>query len=277
MTAADRKETDVLTIAHATDLEPEGGVAFRHSVALARDMGATLYSLHANPVSPEAGREMPDANEQLGQWPGSEGREVEFYKMLHTCCDDPVDTLLDAMRQIQPDLLVVGKHQTTGFFQLLRESVSEALALNTRVPTLFLPIGREGFVQEDTGAVQLERILLPVRDEQTFEEAARAVGDLIERLSARNVEIVLLHVGEDLDLDDLSTPTSEDGPRWRRVQRQGVLADEIAKCVDELDIDLIVMATEGHNSLGDVLSGSRTERVVRRSPCPLLSVPLAGE
>lgn len=272
----DERQEDVLTIAHATDLDPDGGVAFRHSVALAREMGARLYSMHANPVSQEASRQMPDANEQLRQWHGEEADEIEFYKMIHTCCDDPVSTLLDAMSQVEPDLLVVGKHQTEGFFQLLRESVSEALALNTSVPTLFTPIGQSGFVREDTGALELERILVPVRDATTFDEATRAAGAILERMAAKGAEVVLLHVGEDAALDELSVPESADGLRWRRVQRRGVLADEIVKCVDEFDIDLVVMPTEGHNSLGDVLSGSRTQRVVRRSSCPLLSVPFGG-
>lgn len=271
----DERQEDVLTIAHATDLDPDGGVAFRHSVALAHKMGAALYSMHANPASQEVSRQMPDANEQLRQWHGEEAGEIEFYKMLHTCCDDPVDTLLDAMGQVEPDLLIVGKHQSEGFFQLLRDSVSEALALNTRVPTLFLPIGQKGFVREDTGAVELERILVPVRDAEAFAETIGVAGELIEQMAAENAEIVLLHVGEDKALDELLTPES-DALRWRRVQRAGVLADEIVKCVDELDIDLIVMATEGHNSLGDVLSGSRTQRVARRTSCPLLSVPFTG-
>lgn len=36
---------------------------------------------------------------------------------------------------------------------------------------------------------------------------------------------------------------------------------------------LIVMATRGHDGVGDVLFGSHTERVIRESTCPVLSVP----
>ena len=38
--------------------------------------------------------------------------------------------------------------------------------------------------------------------------------------------------------------------------------------------DLIVMTTEGHTSLFDLLRGSTTERVVRGAHCPLLPIPV---
>jgi len=37
--------------------------------------------------------------------------------------------------------------------------------------------------------------------------------------------------------------------------------------------DMIGMATAGHHGFLDALRGSTTERVLRRSPCPLLAVP----
>ena len=41
----------------------------------------------------------------------------------------------------------------------------------------------------------------------------------------------------------------------------------------DFDVDLIVMTTEGHTSLFDLLRGSTTERVVRGARCPLLAIP----
>jgi nucleotide-binding universal stress UspA family protein len=42
----------------------------------------------------------------------------------------------------------------------------------------------------------------------------------------------------------------------------------------DFDADLIVMTTEGHTNLLDLLRGSTTERVVRRARCPLLAIPV---
>ncbi len=286
MSIPEKTTKDVMTIAHATDLHPDGGIAFRHGVAMARDGAARLCSMHANPVTDNPTAKMHDAQELLKSWHGTDAPEIDFYKMVHTCCDDPVDALLDAMRQIEPDLLIVGKHQVKGFFRFLRESVSESLALNTRVPTLFVPIGKRGFVDEASGRVQLDRLLLPVKDDQSFQRSFEMVNKLLQTLGREDVEIVLLHVADDsvpakdaevdgkILLDKMVNSVTEDGLRWRCVQRQGDLADEIVDSVEEFDIDMVVMATQGHDSLGDVLGGSRTERVVRRGSCPLLSVPL---
>jgi len=41
----------------------------------------------------------------------------------------------------------------------------------------------------------------------------------------------------------------------------------------EFDVDVIVMATKGQDSLLDMLRGTTTERVLRGARCPLLAIP----
>jgi nucleotide-binding universal stress UspA family protein len=47
---------------------------------------------------------------------------------------------------------------------------------------------------------------------------------------------------------------------------------EIIRFAREKDIDLIVMATHGRSGLAHVLLGSVAEKVVRKAPCPVLTV-----
>jgi nucleotide-binding universal stress UspA family protein len=47
---------------------------------------------------------------------------------------------------------------------------------------------------------------------------------------------------------------------------------EILRYAAEHDIDLIVMGTHGRSGVGHLLLGSIAEKVVRRSPCPVLTV-----
>ena len=47
---------------------------------------------------------------------------------------------------------------------------------------------------------------------------------------------------------------------------------EIMRYAAERDIDLIVMGTHGRTGLAHALMGSVAERVVRRAPCPVLTV-----
>lgn len=54
--------------------------------------------------------------------------------------------------------------------------------------------------------------------------------------------------------------------------REGTPFYEIIQFAKEQDIDLIVMGTHGHGGLVHVLLGSVTEKVVRKAPCPVLTV-----
>jgi universal stress protein A len=47
---------------------------------------------------------------------------------------------------------------------------------------------------------------------------------------------------------------------------------EIVRYAEEQQIDLIVLGTHGRGPLGHVLLGSVAEKVVRKAPCPVLTV-----
>lgn len=59
---------------------------------------------------------------------------------------------------------------------------------------------------------------------------------------------------------------------FRREVRVGVDFREIIDYVTKQDIDLIVMATHGRTGLAHALLGSVAEKVVRKSPCPVLTI-----
>jgi universal stress protein A len=57
----------------------------------------------------------------------------------------------------------------------------------------------------------------------------------------------------------------------------GVAFLEIIDYVRTESIDLVVMGTHGRGALEHILLGSVAEKVVRRSPCPVLTVRPAGK
>ncbi|MFC6952463.1 universal stress protein [Halorubellus litoreus] len=59
-----------------------------------------------------------------------------------------------------------------------------------------------------------------------------------------------------------------------RVLREGVPHEEIVAYVDDADVDVVVMGTHGRTGLDHYLIGSVTEKVVRQSAAPVLSVRL---
>lgn len=53
---------------------------------------------------------------------------------------------------------------------------------------------------------------------------------------------------------------------------------EIIETASEKDIDLIIIATHGHTGVEHLLFGSTAEKVVRKAPCPVLTIrePIKG-
>lgn len=53
---------------------------------------------------------------------------------------------------------------------------------------------------------------------------------------------------------------------------EGTAVDQIVKYASEVNADLIVSCTHGRTGLAHVLMGSTAEALVRRSPCPVLTL-----
>jgi nucleotide-binding universal stress UspA family protein len=71
-------------------------------------------------------------------------------------------------------------------------------------------------------------------------------------------------------LDHLEAPAA--GPPLERRLAEGDPADEILRLAREAGADLIVMGTHGRTGLARLLMGSVAEQVVRRAPCPVLTI-----
>ena len=54
--------------------------------------------------------------------------------------------------------------------------------------------------------------------------------------------------------------------------RRGAPFLETIRCAQELGVDLIVCGTHGRTGLKHALFGSVAEKIVRKAPCPVLSV-----
>jgi nucleotide-binding universal stress UspA family protein len=69
-----------------------------------------------------------------------------------------------------------------------------------------------------------------------------------------------------------------DDPRVpvERVLGEGRPAEAILRAARERQCDLIVMGTHGRTGLGRALMGSVAEEVVRKAPCPVLTIKVPG-
>jgi nucleotide-binding universal stress UspA family protein len=144
--------------------------------------------------------------------------------------------------------------------------------------------------------IDLHRILVPTDFSKFSDNALRYAVAFAEKFEA---ELYLLHVVQNLtviipdilpveppitpSVEELTTAVQTAFDRIiaennlaklkiHRDVREGTPFYEIIQAAKEGDIDLIVMGTHGHTGLAHVLLGSVTEKVVRKSPCPVLTV-----
>jgi nucleotide-binding universal stress UspA family protein len=260
----------MFTIVHPTDLTVDEQRPFAHAVALASHASGKLVALHANRPG-EAPVGDIDSRPLLRMW--GRNQELPFTLLKHSCCEDPIDTALDALSKNDADLLVVGTHQRHGIERAFKDSFSESLALETKLPTLFVPIDGKGVLDMDTGDLTLKHVVVPVGGVPPS-RAIDATVDLLARAEVGEVRITLLHVGDD-PFPDMELPTIVQGD-WRFVRetRAGRVDDAIVEFCESNGVDMVVMCTEGHKGVLDFLRGSKTERVLRRAACPVLSVAL---
>lgn len=250
-----------MLIVHASDLTGDDAAAFLHAAALA-SRGARLITLHAGEAERPA---PPSAPELAARW----GRPIDHELRWIDSDDDDADTVVEVLRHLGPELVVVGTHARHGIAAWIRGSVGEAIARNLRVPVLVVPNHVRGFVDPRDGAVALRRIVVPADHAEAARrgaEAARWLAQLAGHAPRPDDELAIVHAGAvDPDLERLGIPV---------IPIEGILENGILAAARAREACLIAMATRGHDGVGDVLRGSHTERVIREASCPVLSVPI---
>jgi nucleotide-binding universal stress UspA family protein len=73
-------------------------------------------------------------------------------------------------------------------------------------------------------------------------------------------------------LDEVLTSAEQAKYRAKRVIKSGTPFVEIVRYAKGAEIDLIVMGTHGRGTIAHMLMGNVAEKVVRKAPCPVLTV-----
>jgi nucleotide-binding universal stress UspA family protein len=150
-----------------------------------------------------------------------------------------------------------------------------------------------------TKMIQLRRILLPTDFSDHAGKALKYACAFTEQFDA---ELHLLHVLEthvstapqfgmglalstqiqesrqatEKALNELVVPDWAAGRNVVRATSEGPAFVGIIRYARENDIDMIVLGTHGRSGLPHMLMGSVAERVVRKAPCPVLTVRPEG-
>jgi len=271
-------------IIHPTDYEKAGVSAFTHGLKLAVASKGRFTILHneQDELADEARREaFPGVRDTLANWglldlgvaPESVEEAVGVrVSKIDLAGNTTVSGVVNFIERHEADLVVLGTAARDGLPRWLKGSVAERVAQKSGLATLFLPHRTRGFVDPGTGDLQLASILIPVDLYPSPVAALQAAVSLIELLDAQETKLHILHIGTQDTSPALDLPAWLTG-RIERLTLQGPVVDTIVAAADQMDADLIVMATEGRHGFLDALRGSTTEAVLRRAHRPLLAVP----
>jgi nucleotide-binding universal stress UspA family protein len=148
--------------------------------------------------------------------------------------------------------------------------------------------------------MQIKTILFPT----DFSNGARAAMDHAVSLAKDyKARLILLYVVQDISiaewyipsslsvtdlLEDMQKSASQEMDKWaaevsanvkdlEKMVVRGVPFVEIIRTAREKQADLIVIGTHGRTGIDHLLFGSTAEKVVRKAPCPVLTVRSAGK
>ena len=268
-------------IFHPTDFSAADRAAFAHAVKLTCLAQGELTMMHVDPtIERKDFEDFPRIRPLLARWgvlpEGSSKEDVRELgvqiKRVRAVADDATGAILQQLMAHPTELLVLSTHQREGLARLTHHGVAEPLARGAHARTLFVPAGVEGFVSAETGRTSLTRVLIPIAHKPHPQPAIDLAAALASALGSENVLFELVHLGKETDPPKLTKP-EQPGWSWNTLVAKGDPVEWILAAGADFDVDLIVMTTEGHTSLFDLLRGSTTERVVRGARCPVLAIP----
>lgn len=276
--------------------------ALKHALAIAKWYESSITALHvihvpllleppilfAEPGIETASERRQSSLEKLRDWLEPADRAgVKTEAIVDE--GPPATRILDRARTLGTDLIVIGTHGLSGFERFVVGSVAEKVLRKAACPVMTVPPA----VVSDA-KVPYTRLLCPVDFSAPSIEALRFAVSLAQESDAR---LTILHVF-DWPADDELLVEQFEAPEFKAViedrareRLEGLVTPDIRVwCKPETRVgygkpyrhilttaetegtDLIVMGVRGRNALDLALLGSTTNHVVRRAPCPVLTL-----
>jgi nucleotide-binding universal stress UspA family protein len=295
---------EIKRILCTTDFSDFSNHAVPYGIALAREFNAKLYLCHVIDLSSAAiyGEAVLALEEQqarmtkfaLGELSKLIGPRSITWEPLVTLGNPAVEVArLAEERGI--DLAIAASHGRSGLKRVLIGSVTERLMRTLPCPLLVVRSPEHGFVTPADQEIKLKQILVGY-DFSPDSDLALAYGlSLAQEFQAtlHLVHVVVPPVYEDLAKPAAASPDKaqqdlrgqlrnrlvnlvpEEARAWCTpvpTLLAGSPHEELVKHAVVNNMDLIILGVRGHGLVERLLVGSTTERVIRRAPCPVLSV-----
>ncbi len=290
----------------ATDFSDFSNHTISYGVALAKEFEAKLFVSHVIDLSSVAiygefqldpvgqqNRIMEDADAQLKELTGDQ--PISWEPLITV--GKPADEISRVVEEKNIDLVITATRGRSGLKRIILGSVTERLMRTLTCPLLVVNSPEHKFVSAADQAIKLEKILVGCDFSPDSGQAFKHALSLAQEFQA---ELHLAHVIEpptqpglhkedkpvleemqqnyqDLLIGKLKEMVPAEARNWCTPQTgllEGQPYEEIVTYAESKDIDMIVLGVRGHGLVKTLFLGSTTDRVVRRSPCPVLSVSL---
>jgi nucleotide-binding universal stress UspA family protein len=307
MHRAEARLLDIRRILCPVDFSDASRHAWDHAVVIAGWYGASITALHVcNPVFPAeppiSFAELPRTTERLT---GADRRELEadlapWLESAHAggvVADvvfdeghNPAAPILACATSLPADLIVLGTHGLGGFERFMLGSVTEKVLRKANCPVLTVPPPVVRATKPP-----FKRLLCPVDFSPSSLAALQFAFSIAKESDAH---LTVLHAldwpVDDDDRPDARFATPELRPQFEEavsLRLEALISDEvrtwcepatkisygkpyrrILEAAANEETDLIVMGVRGRNALDLMLFGSTTNQVVRRAPCPVVTL-----
>lgn len=234
----------------------------------------------SGPASVELHAAMRDAAEKYVRGVAARLRRDGIQASGLTATGNPSDVIADAARD-GASLIAMSSHGRTGLPRVAYGSVAAEVLRSDGPPVLtvrsFLSAGGVP-VPADWLEVPFGNVLVPFDGSRESLSVLPWVEEIARLFSSR---VVLMSVVEDdfpsmlssveeQELDASAERLAAQGIPVIRIRRRGDPAEEILEGAEQFSADLIAMSTHGRSGFRRLMLGSVTEKVLHRSPVPVL-------
>ena len=301
---------NIRKILFPTDFTPHAEQAFPHALYLGEEFGADVHMFHAvvlhaaDPANPE--RAFPDLEvtyEEIRAWAAeqmeatAEAADRPEVRLVHAeeRAIAPAPAIVEYAEEEDVDLVVMATHGRRGVRRMLLGSVAEEVLRIAPCPVLTVRPRPEG-----PGPGRPERIVVPVDFSEHSDLALASAAELARRTGAA---LSVLHVVPEMSYPDpyfadaaalrsMAKAAQEEVPQAlaRNVDRVvgddvsadthmrvGSPAATVAEFAEEEGADMVVVASHGRTGVKRMFLGSVAEGIVRRAPCPVLTLKAFGK
>ena len=283
-----------------TDGSRNASVAANHGLSLAKQYGATVHILHVADTTAVKMTDSPDTipetwmagGDRATQQIADRATEFDLPVITEVRRGSPADVILDYVDERGIDLIALGTHGQTGLKKPLLGRVTKNIVNTASVPILCVPPPERDVETIKASEITYQAILVPTDGSKaarnavdrgleladTYDATLHALYVVDRRVYAsrpgrtwEDAKTTLEQSGEQV-MDRIADAAAESDVPIVTDIRPGVPHQVIHDYAGEHNIDLVTMGTHARSGLSKRVLGSVTERVLRRSEIPVLTV-----